>query len=260
MPMELAFFTKEVERLGTYPALVLLPAFPFDHRMWRSVGQRLEGIPVVAVDPPGFGQSPPTTKSPSLNFYADMVVDYLRQMGVGKAVFVGNSMGGYTAMAIAEAYPKLVAGLGLIGTHAQADTEEAKSRRTEQAIAAIVGRAQYEISEGVDKLLSPDTLITHPQLLSLLRKWVMQAPGDGIAWAARAMAGRPNRLEVLRSLDVPALVVRGEDDTASTPSQAQEMARALGQQVVSLSRVGHLVPVEAPAQLSRLLLDFYRNC
>lgn len=258
--MELAAFTSDLGTLGTRPALVFLAPFPYDHRIWRSVASRLEGLPIVAFDPPGFGQSPVCNRAPSLSTYADLVAESLRELGVNKAVLVGNSMGGYTAMAFAESHRAMLAGLALVGTNAAADTDAAKARRTELALSAVVGRAQYELSETADQLLSPDTLVSHPQLLQLLRQWVMEAPGEGIAWAARAMAARPPRLHILNALNIPAVVIRGNDDTASTADQAREMSFALACDLVELPKVGHLVPVEEPGALARALRKLYNQC
>lgn len=258
--MELSAFTRDLDLMGERPAVVLLAPFPYDHRIWRSVAQRLEGIPLVAFDPPGFGNSPSCSRGASLDVYADMVAESLQELGVSKAIVIGNSMGGYTAMAFAERYRSMLAGIGLIGTNAAADTEAAKTRRTELALSALVGRAQYELAETADQMLSPDTLVEHPQLLELLRQWVMEAPGEGIAWASRAMAARPSRLHILNALTVPALVVRGTDDTASTLDQAKEMALALDIPLTEFTKIGHLVPAEEPAKLARLIRNLYSLC
>lgn len=98
-------------------ALVLLPPFPFDSRLWEAVASQLEGLPVVTVDPPGFsGDQVPVT--PSLEAYASSVVDKLRGEGIRRVLVAGCSMGGYTALTMLERYPKMVAAIGLFGTHA----------------------------------------------------------------------------------------------------------------------------------------------
>ena len=86
-----------------------------------------------------------------------------------------------------------------------------------------------------------------------------QAPAEGIAWAQRAMAARPDRLEVLRRLRIPALVLRGEDDTVSSPEQAAAMAEALGTSVVEVPRAGHMAAAEDPEPVARALADLWER-
>jgi pimeloyl-ACP methyl ester carboxylesterase len=77
--------------------------------------------------------------------------------------------------------------------------------------------------------------------------------GDGIAWGQRAMAKRPDRLAVLKGLDVPAAVVRGDADGIASAAEAESMARALGVSVETLGGVGHLAAVEAPRMVARIV-------
>ena len=69
--------------------------------------------------------------------------------------------------------------------------------------------------------------------------WAWLNLAAGIAWAQRAMAARPDRLDVLRRLRVPALVLRGEDDAVSSHTQMSAMAEALGTTLVEIPRAGH---------------------
>src|SRR5690606_22937446 len=90
-------------------------------------------------------------------------------------------------------------------------------------------------------------------LLARVRANVARQHGEGIAWNQRAMSARPSRLDVLEAADVPAFVVRGEDDAVTSEADADAMAQALGVEVVSLPRVGHLAALEAPGPVADLI-------
>lgn len=255
----MAIFTRDAQRMGSTPAIVLLAAFPYDHRMWEGVARRFEGVPVIAIDPPGFGHSPLPVNSPSLEIYADYVAQAVRAEGAEKILVCGNSMGGYTAQAMIERHPRLVGGVVLVGTKADIDTPQARAARTEMAISALVGRAHSQLVQGIPTMLAKETVADFPKIPQLMEKWINETSGEAISWAQRALATRPGRLETLERAQIPAMVVRGEQDTNSTAAQAEAMAKALGTRVVSVPRAGHLVPLEAPSAVARAVMSVYQR-
>lgn len=235
--------------------LVLLPPFPFDSRVWDDVLSRLGGD-VITVDPPGFGGEMGEGE-PSLEAYADALAKALEERGVERVVIAGNSMGGYAAMAFAEAYPDMVAGIGLFGTKSTADTDEARQGRLDMAAGAEAGKtANQLVGPMIDRLVAPNA---SGNVVRDVKQWLAEAPTDGIAWAQRAMAARPDRTEVLRTLDVPAVVVHGPADPMMDAGTHQMMADALGVDVISLPGRGHLLPMEAPDDVAATLLQVWEE-
>ena len=95
-------------------AIVLLHGMKFQAATWQQLGT-LEvladlGLRVLAVDMPGFGQSPACDLAPAL-----ALARFLDRQDVRQAVLVGPSMGGRIALEFAIAHPERVAGLVLIG-------------------------------------------------------------------------------------------------------------------------------------------------
>ncbi|QOR69638.1 alpha/beta hydrolase [Ruania alkalisoli] len=229
--------------------LVLLHAFPLDSAMWAGVLEAMPEVGVLTVDAPGFGGSAPVEGG--LEAYADAIAETLANQGIHRAVVAGLSMGGYTALALAERHPRLLAGLGLLDTKATADPDPARRKRLEMAEAALVDGATV-VAPMIDVLLAPGA----PEATrARVQDWLAQAPPSGIAWAQRAMAERPDRLAVLDGLEVPALVLRGSEDGVATGDDHEQMARTLGATVVELPAAGHLSAVEAPAPVARALAD-----
>lgn len=258
--MELAIYTRDAERIGNRPAIVLIPAFPFDHRMWEAVAKRFEGVPVVAIDGPGFGKSPSSSEHPSLEVYADYIAQTVRSHGITRILAAGCSLGGYTAMALVDRYPKLVAGIALVGTHAGYDSFETRAKRTEMAVNALVGRAHDDLKAAVPQQVGDTTVEERPEIVTMLQGWVDDATGEGIAWAQRAMAARPGRLDILERCHLPAVVMRGEQDKIVDARQAEDMAEKLAVSVRNVPRAGHLLPVEAPGAVARAILGLYPKC
>lgn len=234
--------------------LVLLHAFPYDASMWLDVVQELDDLPVLTVDAPGFGS--PAVDEESLEAYADAVVADLASLGVARAVVAGLSMGGYTALAIAERRPELLAGLGLLDTKAGADDADARQTRLDAAAGA--DRGEDVVGESYQKHLSPHTLESRPEVVETVRELLAKAPTAGIAWAQRAMAARPDRLQALGMISAPSLVVRGSDDALSPAEANQAMVEVLADaHFVEIENAGHLTNFEAPAELAGALHRLY---
>lgn len=241
--------------LPTGTPLVLLNAFPLDREQWEPLLAALDAPvgDIITFDSPGIGDMPASPSDPSIDLIADAAVAALREAtGSQDAIWVGCSMGGYVAMAVLERHPDAVAGLGLIGTRAGADTTQAHARRLEAAEEAnVLGRvaAPGKVAQG----LLGATARAQGDVLASVTANVARQLGDGVAWGQRAMAARPDRLAVLAACDGPAFVVRGDDDALTSAEEATAMAEALGVDVTVVEGAGHLVHVERPEVIARLI-------
>jgi pimeloyl-ACP methyl ester carboxylesterase len=234
--------------------LVLLPPFPLDSQAWDAVLTRLDGC-AITVDPPGFGGSP-LLEEASLRAYARALLASLDSAGVDTFAIAGNSMGGYTAMAIAEIAPERLTGIGLIGTKATADDPAARANRGDMIDRANAGASAFElVGPMVDKLLSENAKHRQPGAVTQLEGWLASAPPAGIAWAQRAMSGRPDRLAVLQSLDIPAVVMHGKHDVLMSQADMQKLADALGVELQVVDS-GHAPPLEVPDVVAEALRQF----
>lgn len=169
--------------------LVLLHAFPLDSGMWDEVARRLDGVPVVRIDAPGFGSAPPRGEA-GLEAFALDVVAAVRELGAEQAVLAGLSMGGYVAMAVAEEAPGALAGLALLSTKASADPEPARAARLEMV--AAVERGEPEPAAGMlEKLLGATTLRERPDVVDrVLGRWPRRR---GRGWCGRSARWRSGR-------------------------------------------------------------------
>ena len=230
--------------------LVLLHAFPLSRVMYDPV-VRLISRRTVVPDLPGFGSEPLAAGEPSLDVYADHVVGVMDRLGIDRGVIAGTSMGGYAAMAMWRRYPERVAGLGLIDTKASADAPEAAAGRRQMAsVMEEQGTTGPLIESVLPKLLGETTVASRPDVAASVRDWVSTCDPRAAAWAQRAMAARPDSFDTLRRVDVPSLVVVGEEDVLAPRGDAEAMAEALPDvALVAVPEAGHLTPVESPADV-----------
>lgn len=252
------------------PVLVLLHAYPLNSRMWDGVIALLHehdaDLPILTVDAPGFGDSPSGEdvarmvgggEEPSLDTFAEALEAMLRELDIEQIVLAGLSLGGYAALAYAEKYPDRICGIGMLDTKAEADEEPARKVRLATA-AKVLTEGTEAIASSINAVLGETTLASRPDVVAELKKEIAAAPPAGVAWIQRAMATRPGRMHVLEALNVPALVLRGEEDTLSPAPAAEAMVAALGAApLVTIPGVGHMSATEAPEPVAKALADLY---
>lgn len=253
--------------------LVLLPAFPFDATFWDAVVARLapRGMPLLTVDLPGFGGSPRwgdlayehhRPVAPSIRAYGDEVFKALDDAGVGEVVVAGISLGGYVAMAMIQADPQRVRGLGLLDTKAEADREHTRSTRERIAETVQGAAGSRAVAPMVGTSLGDTSHAERPRLVADVRARLDAAPVGAIVDAQRAMADRPDSSDALRAwgrLGRPALVLRGDEDGQASADSAQVMAQATGTDVVTVRGAGHLSALEDPDAVVEALQGLYER-
>ena len=244
---------------GSGRPVVLLHAFPLSSAMWLAQREALAPTcRVVTPDQRGFGGSPLGDDEPSLDACADDVAALLDTLGLDRVVLGGLSMGGYVVMAFQRRHPERVAALVLADTKAGADPPQARDNRERIATAVTEDPSSTVlVDEVLPTLLGPTTVAERPLVTGRVKGLVQAAPASAVAWAQRAMAGRPDSFDTLRVVDVPTLVIVGEEDALSPPDDARAMADAVtGARLVILPRAGHLSALECPEEFNAAVLEF----
>jgi 3-oxoadipate enol-lactonase len=253
--MRLAYIDK-----GTGPVVVLLHGFPLSKEMWQHQLEALAaGHRVIAPDLRGHGESPAPEGAYTMDAMADDVVELLDRLEITQPVVLGGlSMGGYVALSLALRHPERVRGLLLIDTRAAADTPEAAKLREETARNVLQsGNALSMIETMIPRLFGKTTLEKHPGRIEPMLAVMERTSAQGVAGALRGMAVRPDRRGDLGAIAVPTLVMVGQDDVISPPSEAREIAAALPRaQLEVIPAAGHLAPYENPAAANAAILRF----
>lgn len=233
---------------GRGEPIVLLHAFPLDHRMWDPVVKLVEHhVRVIAPDLRGFGES---TGTGTIDDMAGDVVRLLDRARIERVAVGGLSMGGYVALAIARLFPDRLAALLLADTRAGGDSAETKTAR-EQAIARVASKGVRPYTgELVPKLLAPSNMKGRDVMVALAS---LQSP-TGVAGALAAMRDRADGTKSLKKIKVPTLVLVGALDTLTPPSEAKKLAAAIpGAELIVIPNAGHLSSVDAPDQFANAI-------
>jgi pimeloyl-ACP methyl ester carboxylesterase len=165
----------------------------------------------------------------------------------------GLSMGGYVALEVMRQASERVTRLALLDTSARPDTPQASANR--QALMELARTGRFE---EVHPLLWPRLVHPHRQGDAVLEQVVlgmMQETGpDAFLRQQRAIMERPDSRGLLPKIEVPALVLAGEQDAITPPELAREMAAAIRRASLALiAGSGHLSTLEQPAAVTAAL-------
>ena len=237
--------------------VVLLHAFPLDATLWRPQIERAPtGLSFITPDLPGFGAStaPPAR---SMDEMASSVLRMLDARRIERAVIGGMSMGGYVTLAIYRLAPERFLGMILADTRATADNEQQKAGR-QKMIDSVRERGPGAVAdEMLPKLLGPTTQRERPHLAADIRRMIEANSAETIAGAVEAMMNRPDSQPLLSQISVPTLMLCGEEDVLTPPSESEGLhAGITGSRMVVIPRAGHLSCIEAPEAFSHALNTF----
>lgn len=247
------------ERGAGDDVVLFLHAFPLQAAMWDYQMEALgETHRCLAVDLPGFGQSPDPDDPDraSMQGWADLVVGALDQLGVEQATVVGASLGGYLAMALLRHHRDRVEQLVLADTRARSDDAATVARRADQQEQLRSGAEVSALAKGLVEGALSSTSMSRPELVEYVHALAGGATPEGWIAALEAMKGRPDSMLMLRQADVRSLIVVGELDRLAPIAEAMSLRSLLKGELVIVPNVGHLPNVEDPLAFNEALTSF----
>jgi pimeloyl-ACP methyl ester carboxylesterase len=237
-----------VTKSGANPAtpLVLLHGFPIDGRIWADAVRALGDRRVAVVDLPGFGMSSNIVAT-TMEQFGIALHDTLNTNNLLPCVLGGLSMGGYIAQDFLRRYRGDVRGLLLVDTKSAADDPAQKAGRDAMIELVRAGGAAAVAEQMLPKVLGPTSHRDRPDVVRRVREMMTSQSAAGIESALVAMRDRPDYTSDLEKIDVPTLIVVGDEDQIAPASIATGMgSRVAGSHVIAISGAGHFPPIETP--------------
>lgn len=249
---------------GDGPPILLVHAGIADLRAWDAMTPRLvdAGHRVIRYDCRGYGASP--TEDVEYSNRADLRA-VLDGAGVDRALLVGNSRGAMICLDTILESPERAAGLvwvgggigGFDGEPTRAEIEAFDRAEAAETAGDVETQLRLEVEIWVDGIGQPPNRVPAP-IRDAARD--MNRP---LLDPAR-VAGRPLPLDGvandrLGEIAVPVLAVVGALDTSYAQRAAARLEEAVaGARRVVIPAVAHMVGMEAPDELARLIVDFAR--
>ena len=244
--------------LGNGLPVVLLHPFPANHEFWIPVAEELSSrYRLILPDVRGHGESEIGDGPATMAKHAADLRRVMEDAQVGHAPIIGVSIGGYILFEFWRRHRDRVAALGLFNTKAPADNVEARAGRLQAANDVVERGTEPFLQSMVPRLLGKTTLETRPDLVAGALGMMRQMSPEDIAQVQRGMAERPDSIDTLKTINVPTLLVTGDEDILTGINEAELMRRHIsGSQLRVIAKAGHYSPWEQPAEASRLIRQF----
>jgi pimeloyl-ACP methyl ester carboxylesterase len=251
-----------IEHPGAGTPVVLLHGLPGTAADWEDVTPLLQGHRTIAIDRPGFGYS--TGGYVPFERQLEVIHELLEKLNVEKPILVGHSYGGTISLGYAERYPNSVGGLVLVD--AAAAGQKIDTFGTIQA--HVVKFLQLPVIRQIANATFGQLLITvsvnqadaeafHPYpVVAAHRRRVLEinmTHGNLEAWSGEILAstGVIDQIDKgLARIDVPAVVVQGEQDELVHPIYGRRLAAALPHAKLVMVYGGHMQPYDHPAVIA----------
>ncbi|OPZ99178.1 MAG: 4,5:9,10-diseco-3-hydroxy-5,9,17-trioxoandrosta-1(10),2-diene-4-oate hydrolase [Bacteroidetes bacterium ADurb.Bin408] len=235
---------------GKGPCIVLLHGFTEDASIWDNYTNTLkENFTVLTPDLPGHGLSETWETPHTMEKQAELLKNLLDNLNIKTIVLIGHSMGGYVALAFAEAYPQYLKGLCLFHSSALADSPETLAVRDKTI--SIVRQNKFSfLSQFIPDLFAQaNRLLYEKEIQSLVAKAADMKP-EGVINAIEGMKIRPDRCHVLKSLQIPILFIAGkQDNRVPVEKLLAQMVLPTHTEALVLGNVGHMGYIEAADEI-----------
>jgi 3-oxoadipate enol-lactonase len=238
--------------------VVFVHGFPFSHAMWQPQIEALRSTyRTVAYDIRGHGMTEAGDGQYTIELFVDDLVGILGEKKIGKAVFVGLSMGGYIVLRLYERKPEIFKGLVLCDTRSEADTDEAKIKRAASIVAVKRDGVKAFAGNFVKSVFASETFEKKPETVKSIQSIIESNPPLGIAGTLLALASRTDTTKSLGSISVPTLILVGEHDVLTPVASAENLqAQIRGSELHVISRAAHMSNLENSEAFNEKLLEF----
>jgi pimeloyl-ACP methyl ester carboxylesterase len=244
--------------LGDGPPVILLHPFPANHQLWLPVAEQLATrYRVILPDLRGHGDSGVGDGPATMDRHALDIDRVMDDAGVGRAPLIGVSIGGYVLFEFWRKHRSRVAALGLFNTKAPADSPEARAGRLQAANDVLERGTEPFFETMIPRLLGKTTREMRPDLVDGALRMMRKMSPEDVAQVQRGMAARPDSVDTLKTINVPTLLVTGDEDILTGANEAELMRQHIsGSHLRVISKAGHYSPLEQPAEAGRLLRQF----
>lgn len=241
---------------GEGEAVLLAHALGCDHRMWEELAVRLaKRFRVVAFDTRGHGRSPLSHRPYTLEILADDARALMDKLGIGKANWVGLSLGGMVGQAFALWHPARLLKLVIANSTASYGTD---GRATWQARVKMVqeGGLAAVRDASASRWFSDGFRASHPQQVDRIMARFLETPVEGYLGCCDAIANLDYADDLIR-IKAKTLVIAGDADVGTPPAMSQAIAAKIpGARLAVIPGAAHLSVAEKPAEFADLVERF----
>lgn len=253
---------------GSNPPVLLVHGFTRSLDDWEELHARVDGIELISLDLPGFGESEPLPGAVSIERYAQFLTAFLDELGVADFHLVGSSLGGAIAMSLGVQNPERVQSLLLADSAGFGRSVTAGLRvldlkpvgnlvlsaprlHATVAVHGLFHDRRHATRERIDANMRYANVPHYRSLIYELGASLGSLFGVRSGW-------RTDLVSRLGRLDVPITIVWGAKDRVLPARHLRHAVRLLPHATtILLPRVGHLPQIEAAARFAEIATELW---
>ena len=226
--------------------------------IWESLAGKLaDHYRVIRMDLPGHGKSEVIQDIHHMELLAESALAVLKKAGEERCTMIGHSLGGYVTLAFLELFPEKLNGFSLFHSHPFADSEQVRQNRQREINLVKEGKQQEIFKTNVPKLFADENLKALYREVEWAGRIAGSTPGEGIIANLKGMMERPDRSELVRSVEKPFLLIAGRKDKyINYQTVIPQIPLPKKGQLVTLENAGHLGFVEEENRSIQTIHDF----
>jgi 3-oxoadipate enol-lactonase len=237
------------------PWLVFSNSLATTVAMWDEQAAALKGkYRVLRYDQRGHGG----TDAPAGRYAFDTLiadaVALMDALGIKQANFAGLSMGGATALGLAQQHPDRVSSI-IVCDSACMSTPQSSQQWEERIAVAQKEGMEALVEPTMARWFPPETLQKNPPHLAKVRAMIRATPVNGFIGCSAAL-GDHNYNAKVATVKCPTLFMVGEKDGPAPVAMKDMQSRLPGSRYVELAGAGHISNMDRPAEFTRAIEEF----
>ena len=237
------------------PWLVFSNSLATTVAMWDEQAAALKGkYRVLRYDQRGHGGTDvPAGRYAFDTLIADAVA-LMDALGIAQANFAGLSMGGATALGLAQQHPERVSSI-IVCDSGCMSTPQSTQQWEERIVVAQKQGMEGLVESTMARWFPPETLAKNPPHLAKVRAMIRATPVAGFIGCAAALADHNYNAKVA-TVKCPVLFMVGEKDGTAPAAMKDMQARLPGSHYVELPGAGHISNMDRPAEFTKAIAEF----
>jgi pimeloyl-ACP methyl ester carboxylesterase len=252
------------EITGTGSPLVLIAGLGYSLWMWHKMVPGLaRHFQVIAFDNRGVGETDKPAGPYTAQMLADDTAGLMETLGLARAAVLGHSMGGFIAQALVLSRPELISKLILSDTNFGGPNQIPVTPEALAVLTDVTGDPIERLKRGILISCTPGFGEAHPEIVQEWLDFRVKYPilpgpyqaqlAIGMALSSEAASFQPR----LKNVQVPTLIMFGEDDKVVPPGNAELLAREIPNSTIKiLPKAGHFYPFDATEAAVAAVVDF----
>lgn len=239
-------------------AIIFIHGFPYDHMMWKEqIAEFSKNYFCVTYDIRGLGQSPAGNGQFTMESFIDDLESIMDELKLDRPILCGLSMGGYISLRALERMQDKFSATILCDTRSEADNNEGKLKRAAGIKKINVEGLAPFTKDFITNCFGDYFKRNKKDGLEKIIKKSSNFDMVGVKGSLIAMLSRTDTTSVLEKINIPALVICGEQDALTPPDRMKEMQKKIkNAEYVEIRNAGHMSPIENPKDVNSAIKNF----